>query len=190
MATRGESHVECAYVLTRLTESSEMRQLEFCWECEPETLDLNVPENLVWLSPEWHTCFVRNHWTFVPSLELLHNIREKTVSDFGRKKSLHFTKRFPICERQYFYVRFIGGEELTPHYDNASPCGATLHQSPFTTVPPILSQVHPYFVICDAATKDLQHWPELESESESERRIDGYETLDGHGDPLRFTNYG
>ncbi|EUC56382.1 HNH endonuclease [Rhizoctonia solani AG-3 Rhs1AP] len=191
--TRHKSHVECSHILRRASKSSDLTNLEHWWGCQPHTLNLDVPENLIWLSPDMHRCFNRGHWALVPSLELLRHIWDTTGRDIGRNVYTHFTRRYPNTNRQYTYVSFRAGEEPITRFDEShetAPSRGTLHHSPFFTLPSILSHVHPYFVICNVAINDIKHCPEPnrpepEPELESvEVPLEGYETLNGHEELL------
>ncbi|KDN36280.1 hypothetical protein RSAG8_10968, partial [Rhizoctonia solani AG-8 WAC10335] len=140
-----------------------LKKLEFCWGCKPGHLDLDSANNMIWLSPELHKCFDDNHWALVPSLELLNSIRDATFNDAGRRTLPHFLTRYRAEPREYSFVQFQAGEEPISRFEDAVPGGASLHQSPFTTLPPILSHIHPYFVICNVAKKDIRHRPEPQS---------------------------
>ncbi|CAE6431541.1 unnamed protein product [Rhizoctonia solani] len=166
--TQRKSHVECSHIVARSTKSADIKQLEFCWGLKPGTLKLDVPYNMVWLSPEVHTCFDRNHWALVPPLEVLQKAQQHTVEDFSNDVSTLYTKRFPFRVREYSYVQLKAGEEPIPRYDDDAPGGAILHQSPFTTLPGIRSHIHPYFVIVNVAKKDLKHCPKPKPKPEPE----------------------
>ncbi|CAE6503833.1 unnamed protein product [Rhizoctonia solani] len=175
--TRRKSHVECARILRPTTKSDELKKLEFSWGCKPGKLDLDDAENMIWLSPELHRCFDSRHWALVPSLELLDDVQKKVSATIWRRAHTHFKKKYPSERREYSYVQLEAGEEPIPRFDATVPGGATLHQSPFTTLPPILSHIHPYFVISNVAQKDIKLHPEPESESDEE--LPGYATLQG-----------
>ncbi|KAG8678324.1 hypothetical protein FRC09_019929, partial [Ceratobasidium sp. 395] len=57
-------------------------------------------------------------------------------------------------------------------YDETLAAGYSDHRAPFTSLSPIRSHVHPFFVVCDVARKDKKLRPKLTS-----RLAHGYDTL-------------
>ncbi|GAB1527784.1 hypothetical protein RhiTH_010972 [Rhizoctonia solani] len=136
---------------------------------KPRTLNLDTTRNLVWLDCTVHKLFDHRHWALLPSEAILDEILRFVVQHIDYEDREKFTKVFPHQIYEYTFVQLKPCTEPYIRYDKPQ---VSVHQGPFSTLSPIRSHIHPYFVICNVALKDKKFYPHLKAGTQSE-----YETL-------------
>ncbi|KAG8754780.1 hypothetical protein FRC11_006456 [Ceratobasidium sp. 423] len=165
--------LECAHVLRRSTVGGLLTTLEYAWGVKFGTLNLDTTQNMMWLSPHLHRYFDAEDWALVPSLAILKAIQAESVRQLSFFPKTKFTRLYPREHRDYDFVHFKSTTEpLFRVHSTISP-GYSMHSPPYSTLSPIKSHVHPYFVICSVARKDKKHYPQLNQSNSN----GGYEPL-------------
>ncbi|KDN41807.1 hypothetical protein RSAG8_07178, partial [Rhizoctonia solani AG-8 WAC10335] len=124
---------------------------------------------MMWLSPNLHRYFDAKDWALVPPLADLEAIERACIREFSFSSKTKFTKVCPRRTRNYDFAHFKQSTE--PLLRFVAPACHSVHLPPYATLSPICSHVNPYFVICNIAEKDKQHFPELNASNADQ----GYE---------------
>ncbi|EUC56402.1 HNH endonuclease [Rhizoctonia solani AG-3 Rhs1AP] len=145
---------DCCHVVRRsiTCDGAKIDMLEYAWGVTGE-LNLDTPRNLFFLSADFHRSFDRYDWVLVPTDD---DLSTATIQASTR---LNYLKALPADEYQYTFVH-LKGHPARIHRDklvtNASSQAATdLYETyfpPYNTFPTLVSKIHPYFVIYEAAT--------------------------------------
>ncbi|CAE6462390.1 unnamed protein product [Rhizoctonia solani] len=158
--------LECAHVVPRATQGQKLRQLEFAWGLKPRSFNLDTSRNLIWLESTSHSLFDRGpHWGLLPSKQLLDEIFMHTSLNFTYPTQRLFTEAYPHQNRDYTFVQLQAREQSIALYGASGSISSEIH-SPFRNFPLIHSHIHPYFVICNVAEKDLRLRPEAPSDND------------------------
>ncbi|QRV83026.1 HNH endonuclease [Ceratobasidium sp. AG-Ba] len=176
--TLSEVIPDCAHVLSRGTKSHMIRRLEYSWGMKPRSLNVDSSRNLMWLDANSHKLFDHRYWALVPTLTTLENIQKFSNDQLIVKKRPKFTQKFPHAEWEYSFVQLKACTAPYIRYDRPLP-QFSVHWPPFSTLSPIRSHLHPFFVICNVAQKDETLRPNIESALDA-----GYETLPPGSDLL------
>ncbi|CAE6472880.1 unnamed protein product [Rhizoctonia solani] len=142
---------DCCHVVPRRSTSSELDMLEYAWGIFPNRLNLDIPQNLIYLSSDLHRAFDRYDWVLLPSFDAI--MKAAVVASLRSP----YTEVFAQDEHDYNFVhlkdhpvRILRDKELIlPFESEFHPY--TAYYPPYETFPPIRSKLHPYFVIYGAS---------------------------------------
>ncbi|QRV97459.1 HNH endonuclease [Ceratobasidium sp. AG-Ba] len=145
-------------VLSDELNEEDAKQLEFAWGLKTCRLDLGNARNAVMLKSNLATSFARGDWALVPSEDTLKTAARQTAFDGGLRVTAR--KLYAQLDSQqiydYSFVHFKGPttdilrrNAQTGHFDTFS--------APYNDFPIIHSHIHPCFVICDVALKDIKY---------------------------------
>ncbi|KAF8692812.1 hypothetical protein RHS03_08545, partial [Rhizoctonia solani] len=173
--TLNPSLVRCAHILRRATGQGERQQLARAWGIELNDLDLDGPENMMWLALDLHGAFNTDAWALLLPESELQSILSYAGLQWCLKTRTPFTHHYPL--RRISEYTFVQLSTLHP-FVRVQGNQHNIHSSPFATLPTIRSHIHPFYAICNVAKKDIKWHPELQDETSN-----AYSTL---ADPSGF----
>ncbi|KAF9008224.1 hypothetical protein BDQ17DRAFT_1422298 [Cyathus striatus] len=128
------------------TNPSFLDSLEFAWDIQKGTLDLDSRSNIFAVGISLSKIFRRAQWILLPDKDTVQTYYENLDSNFPKIKSECFVYRM-------FPVQRMDDVILTRQNVIATPLSedmVTTHVFPFDTLPDLVSHVHPMFVIVRA----------------------------------------
>ncbi|KAH9077105.1 hypothetical protein EDB83DRAFT_2311708 [Lactarius deliciosus] len=154
-----------------ILESHQLDRLEFAWNMEPSTLNVDTRYNIIRLSPSFHKTFNANEWLLLPETRIIDAYYDGID-----------THKFPIFEDEVYEYTLLAHQSMqkipirrqnsTLPSDLPTPTeppaeNFTYYHYPYHDFPTIKSHVHPRFVICDSGPKLYGHWFEWKKEHEA-----------------------
>ncbi|KAF8697510.1 hypothetical protein RHS03_07762, partial [Rhizoctonia solani] len=178
--TLNPSLIQCAHILRRATGRGEVsslilsdvilkfniiwqqQQLARAWGIELNNLDLDGPENMMWLALDLHGAFNTDAWALLLPESKLQSILSYAGLKWCLKTRTPFTHHYPLQRiSEYTFVQL---STLHP-FVRVQGDQHNIHSSPFATLPTICSHIHPFYAICNVAKKDIKWHPELQDET-------------------------
>lgn len=131
--------------------------LEYAWGGE---LNLESYHNTFLVSADWHALF--NHpepkWMLIPQLDTLEKLQQITSFGKRRRKSMNDRARIASDLRKYFENKEFSYHLLSTRTLHEPICryegpnaNRKMHTTPFTTLGPVTSHIHPHYVVVNAA---------------------------------------
>ncbi|KAF8599408.1 hypothetical protein BDV93DRAFT_609260 [Ceratobasidium sp. AG-I] len=145
--------VEVCHVLSQTAPPQMTWKLEMMWGMEFGTLDLHTIRNMTCLTANMHRMFDENDWALVPKLDFLEKILLTKQSPNAITRFATYASSQSI---DYHFVPFRNFPEALIRFDQHEE-SFQVYRSPFDNFPNVMSHVHPFFVICNAAQKEIYH---------------------------------
>ncbi|KAG8734890.1 hypothetical protein FRC10_011333 [Ceratobasidium sp. 414] len=158
LITLDQEPLECCHVISVATSQESIQRLEHAWgfgEVE-EKLNIHTVQNLIWLRTDMHTRFDHLDWALVPTRSTLNSIFTATALVAPGKAPPHYQVDFPDTTWNYHFVLFRRSPVAFLRFQEDMESFDT-YRYPFSDFGPIISHVHPYFAIVNAAQKELHH---------------------------------
>ncbi|KAF9037514.1 hypothetical protein BJ165DRAFT_1597274 [Panaeolus papilionaceus] len=130
-----------------------MQAIEWSWNMQIGTLNLDTRENIIFLSNDLKDWFERGHCFLVPE--------QRIVNLYLKKRhwgGVEARSRFPPIQEPSYNYTFAAlssmSDVVIKRYDGTQ---MTEHKFPFTTLPRIVSHMHPKFAMlhCGQTCRDL-----------------------------------
>ncbi|KAF8692826.1 hypothetical protein AX14_002379 [Amanita brunnescens Koide BX004] len=149
--------IEYCHLIARINWKDDklLSSLEWFWNMRAHTLNLDTRRNVVPMGSSVHRMFDAGRWAFLPDDAIV-----QQYSQSLRFGSVASRDRFPVIEdREDFRYRLIplhDMEKIAFTRQNGDPATLTtndfnVHVYPFTTLPDLVSHIHPKFVIMATA---------------------------------------
>ncbi|KAB5591895.1 hypothetical protein CTheo_4683 [Ceratobasidium theobromae] len=140
-------------------------RLRAAWGIEPpQMLDLGSPYNKIPLRSDLRETFDSGNWALAPSKDVLEMIAAKTFTlGCSPKPWPEYTDLIPNEQYSYHFIHFRGAPGAIVRLSARGIVVPRTYTTPFTDMPPIQSDLHPYFAICDIALKAARTYRALNS---------------------------
>ncbi|KAH9058353.1 hypothetical protein EDB87DRAFT_1626195 [Lactarius vividus] len=155
LITNGSKHLDYAHCLPRSTKGRLLDRLEFAWNMERFTLNVDTRYNILRLSATFHRAFDANDWLLLPETRIIdayYNARN--------------TRKLPNIDAEVYRYTLVPHEdmwEIPIHRQKSPPPDLPMRPPPtdffnyylypYHDFPTIESHVHPRFVICNSGSK-------------------------------------
>ncbi|KAI9440066.1 hypothetical protein H4582DRAFT_1944801 [Lactarius indigo] len=155
LITNGSKHLDYAHCLPRSTNGGLLDRLEFAWNMERFTLNVDTRYNIIRLSPTLHRAFDANDWLLLPETRIIDAYYEARN-----------TRKLPNIDAEVYQYTLVPHEdmwEIPIHRQKSPPPDSPMrplpkdffnyYLYPYHDFPTIESHVHPRFVICNSGSK-------------------------------------
>ncbi|CUA71359.1 hypothetical protein RSOLAG22IIIB_04574 [Rhizoctonia solani] len=149
--TRHRKPLRCGHLIACSIDTEKQRLLEAAWGMKSGEFDSHALQNIFWLKVDMHTMFDRYTWLILPAEKDL-----KKVIDFNHRRASkhapsHFLTALPGKTWEYHFLS-LGYEDPIVRFGD-DPKSYTVHESPYTSLSPLRSHLHPFYVIYNVGEK-------------------------------------